>query len=230
MGRPGPSQLGAAVCPPVWGQQDIPQSQAVPMREALERTLRCGGCAQGLPGLGGISSRFPDRFSGFTSWFPARARCLQAFHPHHPHRCSPHPLLSRESLRHRRPLCIYPVFWGGCGQGLAVPPPPQASPLHAGRCSEELTPRFQGRIRSPSSPSLAAFPWRPPFPSRSGSAATGAALGVHRGPGGQRARPVPGPEPGKATAVPPGGAEPSGASPGSTAGSLGSVSVRSQLP
>lgn len=39
--------------------------------------------------------------------------CLSAFHPHHPHRCSPHPLLSRASLWHRRlqcPLCIA-RFW-----------------------------------------------------------------------------------------------------------------------
>lgn len=42
LGCTSPSQLGAAVCPPVQGQEDIPQSLAVPMRAALERTMCCG--------------------------------------------------------------------------------------------------------------------------------------------------------------------------------------------
>lgn len=165
----------------------------------------------------------PARFSGFTSWFPARAVSL-SIPP-----SSSSPLLPTPSPEQgialappaAVPFVHCPVL-GAAGRGSLSP-----APLGARRCSEELPPCFQGRSRSPS---LAAFPWRPPFPSRSGSAATGAARGVRRGPGGHRARPGAGPELGRLPAVPLRGADPLGASLGSTAGSLGSASIWSHPP
>lgn len=131
--------------------------------------------------------QFPARFGGFTWWFPARA-----VSPSVPSSSSS-PLLPSSSPEQGIPLALlaavtpvhFPRFGGAVGRGSLSPRPSRCSPVVGGAPAV-----FPGKepLSQFGSVSMATAL---SFPSRSGSAATGAALGVHPGPGGHRARPVP---------------------------------------